>query len=127
MHSYLHKIFILVKSGCYKPTPLRRISPRDSGSAWEYVSVICSKIFFVFPGSFVFRVVTPLYLAHLPHDTSMGIRGWLMHYLGIHHCRHGGIASISMTHEITKFAGPHKSCMRQYIMELAHQGQTISL
>jgi hypothetical protein len=29
------KKFILVKSGCYKPTPLRRISPRDSGSAWE--------------------------------------------------------------------------------------------
>jgi hypothetical protein len=31
MHSYLHKNFIIVKSGCYKPTPLRRISPRDSG------------------------------------------------------------------------------------------------
>jgi hypothetical protein len=27
MHSYLHKKIILVKSGCYKPTPLRRISP----------------------------------------------------------------------------------------------------
>jgi hypothetical protein len=38
----IHKFFFLafgpadlVKSGCYKPTSLRRISPRDSGSAWE--------------------------------------------------------------------------------------------
>jgi hypothetical protein len=63
--------------------------------------------------------------ARLPHDTSMGIRGWPMHYLSIHHCRYGGIASVSVTHETTKFAGPHKSYKRQYIMEQAHQGQTI--
>ena len=50
--------FILVKSGCYKPTPLRRISPRDSGSAQEQFRIICSELFFVFPCSFVLSVVT---------------------------------------------------------------------
>jgi hypothetical protein len=32
--------------------------------------------------------------ARLPRDTSIGIRGWGMHYPGIHHCRYGGIASV---------------------------------
>jgi hypothetical protein len=27
--------FIVVKSGCYKPTPLKESRPRNSGSAWE--------------------------------------------------------------------------------------------
>jgi hypothetical protein len=63
--------------------------------------------------------------ARPPRDTSMGIRGWPMHYPNIHHCRYGGIASVSTTYEATMFAGPHKSRMCQYIIELAHRGQTI--
>jgi hypothetical protein len=39
--------------------------------------------------------------------------------------RYGGIASVSATNEATKFVGPHKSRMRQYIIELAHRGQAI--
>jgi hypothetical protein len=54
--------------------------------------------------------------ASLPCDTSTGIRGWPMHYPGIHHYRYGGIASVSVTYEATKFVGPHKSRMRQYIV-----------
>jgi hypothetical protein len=39
--------------------------------------------------------------------------------------RYGRIASISVTYAATKFVGPHKSYMHQYIIELAHRGQTI--
>jgi hypothetical protein len=38
-------------------------------------------------------------------------------------CGYGRIASVSATNEATKFAGPHKSRMRQYIIELAHWGK----
>jgi hypothetical protein len=40
--------------------------------------------------------------------------------------RYGRVLSDSMTNEATTFAGPHKSRMRQYIIELAHRSQTIS-
>jgi hypothetical protein len=39
--------------------------------------------------------------------------------------RYGRVSSSSATDEATKFAGPHKSRMHQYIIELAHWGQTI--
>jgi hypothetical protein len=60
--------------------------------------------------------------ARLPRDTLISIRGWHMHYPGIHHYSYGGITSVSATYETTKFAGPHKSRMRRYIIKLAHQG-----
>jgi hypothetical protein len=36
--------------------------------------------------------------------------------------RYGSMASNSATDEATKFAEPHKSYMRYYIIELAHRG-----
>jgi hypothetical protein len=39
--------------------------------------------------------------------------------------RYGRVSSNSVTNEASKFAGPHKSRMHQYIIELAHQGQMI--
>jgi hypothetical protein len=39
--------------------------------------------------------------------------------------KYGGVSSNSAIVEATKFAGPHKSRMHQYIIELAHRGQTI--
>jgi hypothetical protein len=57
--------FILVKGGCYKPTPLKESRPRDSRSTREEFETICSELFFVLPGSFILRVVTPLNFAHL--------------------------------------------------------------
>jgi hypothetical protein len=60
------------------------------------------------------------------HNMTLGaIRGWPIHYPGIHHCRRGEVSSNSVTVEATKFAGPYKSRMHQYIIKLAHQGQTI--
>jgi hypothetical protein len=38
----------------------------------------------------------------------------------------GKVSSNSATHEATKFVEPHISRMRQYIIELAHEGQMIS-
>jgi hypothetical protein len=35
MHSYLHKKFYSYKKLVLQTNPLRRISPRDSGSTWE--------------------------------------------------------------------------------------------
>jgi hypothetical protein len=43
--------------------------------------------------------------------------------LNIH--KRGKVSSNSATHDATKFVGPHKSYMRQYIMELAHRGKMI--
>jgi hypothetical protein len=71
--------------------------------------------------------VAPFPSARLPYDTTCwAIRGWPVHYPGIHHCRRGEGSSNSVTAKATKFAGPYKSCMRQYIIKLAHRGQTIS-
>jgi hypothetical protein len=61
--------------------------------------------------------------AHLPRDTTRwAIHGWSVHYPGKHHCTRGEGLSNSVTVEATKFAGPHKSCMRRYIIKLAHRG-----
>jgi hypothetical protein len=40
--------------------------------------------------------------------------------------KYSGVLSNSATIEATKFAGPHKLYMRQYIINLVHRGQTIS-
>jgi hypothetical protein len=40
--------------------------------------------------------------------------------------RYGRVSFNSANDEATKFVRPHKSRMRQYIIELAHQGQTMS-
>jgi hypothetical protein len=39
--------------------------------------------------------------------------------------KYSGVLSNSATVEATKFTGPHKFCMRQYIINLVHWGQTI--
>jgi hypothetical protein len=39
--------------------------------------------------------------------------------------KYSGVSSNSVTIEATKFAGPYKSHMRQYIINLVHRGQTI--
>jgi hypothetical protein len=54
--------------------------------------------------------------ACLSRDTSMSIRGWPVHYPGIHHCRCDEVSSNSATVEATKFARSHKSRMWQYII-----------
>jgi hypothetical protein len=50
---------------CYKPTPLKGISPSRFRRAQKQLEVICSEIFIVLPGSFIFRMVSPLNIAHL--------------------------------------------------------------
>jgi hypothetical protein len=70
--------------------------------------------------------VPPFPSACLPRDTTCwAIRGWFIHYFGIHFCRRGEGSSNSATAEASKIVGTHKSCMRQYIIKLAHRGQTI--
>jgi hypothetical protein len=39
--------------------------------------------------------------------------------------KYSGVLSNSATVEATKFVGPNESCMRQYIINLVHRGQTI--
>jgi hypothetical protein len=39
--------------------------------------------------------------------------------------KRGKVSSNSAIVEATKFVGPHKSHMRQYIIKIVHQGQTI--
>jgi hypothetical protein len=63
--------------------------------------------------------------AHLPRDTSLGYP-WVAHTLS--RCtpwRYDRIASVSVNNKATKFVGPYKSRMCQYIIELAHRGQAI--
>jgi hypothetical protein len=55
--------------------------------------------------------------ARLPRDTSTGIREWPMDYPLYTSMRYGRISSVSATHDATKFARPHKSHMRQYIIK----------
>jgi hypothetical protein len=57
--------FIIAKGGCYRPTPLKGISPMRFKSDGKKLWVIYSKFFFMLPGSFAFGMVTPLHLAHL--------------------------------------------------------------
>jgi hypothetical protein len=67
-----------------------------------------------------------LSLVHVIHVIPLrAIRVWPIHYPSIHHCRRGEVSSNSVTGEVTKFVGPHKSLMHQYIINLAHRGQTI--
>jgi hypothetical protein len=54
--------------------------------------------------------------ACLPHDSSTDIRGWHVHYPSIHHCRRGEVSFNSAIVEATNFAGPHKSHIRQHII-----------
>jgi hypothetical protein len=60
--------------------------------------------------------VLPHPSVRLPSDTSTGIRGWLMHYPNVDPI--GMVSSDSMTLKAIKFAGLHKSRMRQYISNL---------
>jgi hypothetical protein len=59
--------------------------------------------------------VTPFPSVRLPHDTPHRvIRGWPVHYPGIHHYRRGEGPSNSTTIEATMFAGFHIAHMCQY-------------
>jgi hypothetical protein len=59
-----------------------------------------------------------LTLVHVFHMMPQrAIHGCPVHYLGLHHCMYGGIASDSATIGITKFTGSHKFHIRQYILE----------
>jgi hypothetical protein len=70
--------------------------------------------------------VAPFPSARFPRDTThWAIRGCPIHYSGIDHRRRGEGSSNSVTVKDSKFAGSHKSCMCQYIIKLAHRGQTI--
>jgi hypothetical protein len=61
--------------------------------------------------------------ACLPRDTThWAIRGCPVHYFGIHHCRRGEVSSNSSTFKGTKFAGPNKFRMRQYIINACYTG-----
>jgi hypothetical protein len=65
-------------------------------------------------------------LRHVFHVKPLwAIRGCPVHYPNIHHCRCGRVSSNSATDKATKFVGPHKSRMCQYIIKLAHLGQAI--
>jgi hypothetical protein len=60
--------------------------------------------------------------ARLSHDTSSGIRGWHVLYAGIYHCMCGRVSSNLTTVEATKFVEPHKSHVRQYIINACSIG-----
>jgi hypothetical protein len=47
------------------PPPLKGISPSRFICTQKQLGVIRSELFFVLPGSFIFRMVTPLNLTHL--------------------------------------------------------------
>jgi hypothetical protein len=53
------------KVGVRNLSPLKGILPLRFGHAGKELWVICSELFFILPGCFVFDVVTPLYFAHL--------------------------------------------------------------
>jgi hypothetical protein len=70
--------------------------------------------------------VPPVPSVRLLHNTtSWAIREWPVHYHDIHHCRRCEVSSNSATVKTTKFTGPYKSRMRQYVIKIAHRGQTI--
>jgi hypothetical protein len=63
--------------------------------------------------------------ACLPRDTSLGYP-WVAHTLSwCTSCRCDRVSSNSVTVEATKFVGPYKSRMCQYIIKLVHRGQAI--
>jgi hypothetical protein len=62
--------------------------------------------------------------ARLPRNTSKAICGLPMQYPSLHHYRYGRIASDSAIISATKFMGPHKSRMRQYITNACSPGPT---
>jgi hypothetical protein len=65
-----------------------------------------------------------LSLLHVLHPIPLqAIRGWPIHYPGLHHYRNGEVLSDSATINATKFTGPHKSRMHQYCLKHAHRGQ----
>jgi hypothetical protein len=72
------------------------------------------------------RVGSHLSLVHAFHVIPLwAIRGWPIYHPSIHHCRRGEVSSNSVIVKATKFTGPHKSSMRQYIIELAQWGPMI--
>jgi hypothetical protein len=62
-------------------------------------------------GAFVTHMGSPWVAQTLSQCTSMKL---------------GEVLSNSVTIEATKFVGPHKSRMCQYVINLVHRGQTIS-
>jgi hypothetical protein len=67
--------------------------------------------------------VPPFPSARLPYYTTLwAIRGWPVHYPGIHLYRRGEVSSNSVTVKVTKFAAPNKSHMRQYIINNCFTG-----
>jgi hypothetical protein len=65
-----------------------------------------------------------LSLVHVFHMIPLrAIRGWPIHYPGVHHYRNCGVSSDSATVSTTKFVELYKFHMRQYIIKHAHQGQ----
>jgi hypothetical protein len=57
----------------------------------------------------------------IPHQASVGGT----HTIPKSPVKYSGVSSNSATVEATKFAGPSKSHMYQYIINHVHQGQTI--
>jgi hypothetical protein len=72
-------------------------------------------------------LTTPYFAGAENTDTipPWAIRGWLIQYPDIHHCRRGDVSSNSVIVITIKFAAPHKSRMCHYIIKLAQRGQTI--
>jgi hypothetical protein len=54
-------------------TPLQESRPRDLGRIREKMGKIYLKLFFSFPSSFIFSMVTPLHFAHLYHIISCNV------------------------------------------------------
>jgi hypothetical protein len=73
------------------------------------------------------RVRTGFYLALVPSSMwylngHLWVARTLSHYTSM---KRGKVSSNSTTVEATKFVGPHKSCMCQYIINLVPRGQMI--
>jgi hypothetical protein len=49
-------------------------------------------------------------------EAVTAMRGCPVYYPGIHHCKRGEVSSNSAIVKTTKFTGPGKSRMRQYII-----------
>jgi hypothetical protein len=59
--------------------------------------------------------MNPSFLRQFCH-TLRAIHGWPIHYPGIHQYRNGEVSSDSVSINATKFTGPHKSSMHQYLI-----------
>jgi hypothetical protein len=55
----------LQKAGCYRPSPLKRISSRDSLAKRGVTQEIIAKVIFTFPSGLIFGVIAPLNLVHV--------------------------------------------------------------